>query len=512
MKKTFYIFSVAAALLAAGCNKSEQPAAAPSEPQVPAQETDIVLYAQDINAIDSPAMKTVTAEDENGKFTVNWIDGDQIAVYTLPSGTDPTALDLTSWQASQPVRFKTDKDMGDGVRVFILNEADSDAGKVTAFKERYAAGNLDWYAVYPGFMDAPSRAGQGMIAFGYEENGTPLAVQNRNNTMAHLARQDVLFGKAENTKEPTVNMEHLGTLMSFTVQNVTEEEFIVKSITIVAPQGENIAGQFRLHLSETPAFVGSDVRNPKNEYTLSVKDGEAIPAGGSAKFYQILAPFEIEAGESTTITVNTDKGDWSRTMTATAKQSFNAGEKNNANLNVDAVARTAVKEVTGVNLGIWNNPSAEFGPYLNLRTGGKYAKGNEESNYAGIDLVALYVNKADGGPKLAAPGDEWTFQYISGMEGIQSWPVRNKTLLKKTALTVDDYNAVQDASELKKAFDNVSGSGDTSLSALTNKNAENSIIAAKTSDGKYALIHYVKVNGWSNEANEYVTLNLKIEE
>ena len=79
MKNTLYIASAFAALLVSGCNKSEQPA---GTPETPAKESGIVLYAQDINAIGS---KTTTTE-ENGKFTVNWVNGDQLAVYTVPAG------------------------------------------------------------------------------------------------------------------------------------------------------------------------------------------------------------------------------------------------------------------------------------------------------------------------------------------------------------------------------------------------------------------------------------------
>ena len=154
MKNTFYIASAFAALLAIGCNKSEQPA---GTPETPAEESGIVLYAQDINAIGS---KTTTTE-ENGKFTVNWVNGDQLAVYTVPAGTDPTTMTLEEWQKSEPVRFKaTESAAQDGSMKFVLNETESEAGRLAAFKERYGAGNLDWYAVYPGIMETASVAGK----------------------------------------------------------------------------------------------------------------------------------------------------------------------------------------------------------------------------------------------------------------------------------------------------------------------------------------------------------------
>lgn len=244
MKNTFYIASAFAALLAIGCNKSEQPA---GTPETPAKESGIVLYAQDINAIGS---KTTTTET-NGTFTVNWVKGDQLAVYTVPAGTDPTTMTLAEWQASEPVRFKaTESAAEDGSMKFVLDETKPEGVKpeafksrLEAFKKRYVAGNLDWYAVYPGIMDAASHSGKGVVTFGVSNKS-----QSGNNNMDHLANQDVLFGKVLNTKEPVITMQHIGTLMEFAVTNASDTEFTVESISITAP--EVIVGEFRLNLTK----------------------------------------------------------------------------------------------------------------------------------------------------------------------------------------------------------------------------------------------------------------------
>ena len=295
MKNTFYIASAFAALLAIGCNKSEQPA---GTPETPAKESGIVLYAQDINAIGS---KTTTTE-ENGKFTVNWVNGDQLAVYTVPAGfiaapsNDSNAT--ADWQTNYPVCFTTNgSTAANGLRKFVLYEKDET--KLAKFNENYEAGNLDWYAIYPYTMGTPSHSGKGMVGFGYTENGNPIAVQNGNDNMEHLSKTDALFGKVTNTKTPEIQMTHIGTLMEFTVCNKTDKPFSVKSITIETPTGTVIAGQFRLHMTEEPFFVASDVRNPTNICALTISDGEPLAKDASAKFYQILAPFHIEADKNT---------------------------------------------------------------------------------------------------------------------------------------------------------------------------------------------------------------------
>lgn len=497
MKNTFYIASAFAALLAIGCNKSEQPA---GTPETPAKESGIVLYAQDINAIGS---KTTTTE-ENGKFTVNWANGDQLAVYTVPAGTDPTTMTLEEWQKSEPVRFKaTESAAQDGSMKFVLNETESEAGRLATFKERYGAGNLDWYAVYPGIMETASHSGKGMVTFGVSNKS-----QSGNNNMEHLAKQDVLFGKVLNTKEPVITMQHIGTLMEFTVTNATDEEFTVKSININTP--DIIVGEFRLNLTKDKQLDKTDGFSQSGTYTLTVNDAAPIGIEENAHFYQILTPFTVAVGQSVSITVNTDKGSWSKIMKAKDNAlTFEAGKKYNANLIVNA----SIKEVTGINLGIGNNAASKYGPYLSLRTGTVYTKDEGSNKCNDIDVAYIYVPKSDqatsNAPKIVAPGDEWTFNAI--LPDIKTWSARHKTLFKKTSLTVDDYKAAKDAFDLKKIFDEATGDGSTGLSGLTNHNAEGSIISAMTEDGHYALIHYVKVAGWSNEMNESVSLNIKME-
>lgn len=497
MKNTFYIASAFAALLAIGCNKSEQPA---GTPETPAKESGIVLYAQDINAIGS---KTTTTEN-SGTFTVNWANGDQLAVYTVPAGTDPTTMTLKEWQASEPVRFKaTESAAQDGSMKFVLNETESEAGRLAAFKERYGTGNLDWYAVYPGIMETASHSGKGMVTFEVSNKS-----QSGNNNMEHLAKQDVLFGKVLDTKEPVIKMQHIGTLMEFTVTNATDEEFTVKSININTP--DIIVGEFRLNLTKDKQLDKTDGFSQSGTYTLTVNDAAPIGIGENAHFYQILTPFTVAVGQSVSITVNTDKGSWSKIMKAKDNAlTFEAGKKYNANLIVNA----SIKEVTDINLGIGNNAASKYGPYLSLRTGTVYTKDEGSNNCDDIDVAYVYVPKSDqatsNAPKIVAPGDEWTFNAI--LPSIKTWSARHKTLFKKTDLTIDDYTAAKDAFDLKKIFDEATGDGSTGLSGLTNHNAEGSIISAMTEDGHYALIHYVKVAGWSNEMNESVSLNIKME-
>ncbi len=499
MKNTFYIASAFAALLAIGCNKSEQPAGAP---ETPAKESGIVLYAQDINAIGS---KTTTTE-ENGKFTVNWVNGDQLAVYTVPTGFTPAPsndFDATKeWQTNYPVCFTTDgSTAANGLRKFVLYEKDET--KLAKFNENYEAGNLDWYAIYPYTMGTPSHSGKGMVGFGYTENGNPIAVQNGNDNMEHLSKTDALFGKVTNTKTPEIKMTHIGTLMEFTVCNKTDKPFSVKSITIETPTGTVIAGQFRLHMTEEPFFVASDARNPTNICALTISDGEPLAKDASAKFYQILAPFHIEAGKDVTITVTTDKGFWSKTMTATGNGLvFAAGAKSSANLNVDALEmekdEIATKQVT---LGFCNNAGGNIDTPLLSITGCKtYTIAAGTENQSQIDIVAWHLSKIT----LGAP----SYQYMPYPD-VTRWAVRNKTLFKRANITQSDFEGFTKYSAIVEAYENATQGWDM----FEIKEGEENYVFVKTASEQYAVIRIDSLNnktlGVNKDKYESVTLTVK---
>lgn len=499
MKNTFYIASAFAALLVIGCNKSEQPA---GTPETPAKESGIVLYAQDINAIGS---KTTTTE-ENGKFTVNWVDWDQLAVYAVPTGFKAASSDdsnaTAEWQTNYPVCFTTNESTdANGLRKFVLDEKGET--KLAKFNENYAAGNLDWYAIYPYTMGTPSHSGKGMVGFGYTENGNPIAVQNGNDNMEHLSKTDALFGKVTNTKTPEIQMTHIGTLMEFEVFNKTDTPFSVKSITIETPTGTVIAGQFRLHMTEEPFFVASDVRNPTNICELTISNGDPLAKDASAKFYQILAPFHIEADKNVTITVTTDNGFWSKTMTATGNGlDFAAGAKSSATLNVDALEKEKVEIATKqVTLGFCNNVGGKIDtPLLSITGCETYtiAKGTE--NQSQIDIVAWHKSIIT----LGAPNYAW-MPYTD----VTKWTVRNGTLFKRANISNSDFEGFTKYLAIVNAYEKATDEYDM----FQIKEDEDNYVFVKTASEQYAVIRIDSLNnktlGDNKDKYESVTLTVK---
>ena len=475
MKKYIYIAMAAAAMF--GCSKNEVPSA---DKNGEANEVDrkYVIYAEDINT------KTVT----DNTFSVKWTDKDNLAVYTWPVGTALPA-NAAEWQAVNPVNFIASSG-GSSPRPFSLSGSD-DAnslaeaagikyeGRLDAFKKRYGEGNnsLQWGVIYPGKQSNPSWAGYGIIAFGDFE--VVHSTQKGNNNMAHLAYQDVLWGTATTTAEnpvPTIKMKHIGTMMEYTVVNETSFPITVKSIKITA-NGAKIGGQFRFHVFE--GIIDQQAFKEIHNCTLWVDNGEAIPANGSAKFYQVLAPFTLQPNYQITMTVETDKGTWTKTKTFNAETPFESGKRNPTTLKID-VDPTLQTNETGQ---VWFNPGETSSKYLNLMTAEKIDRADNFSRYSDVDAV-VFRNSAMTTFGIAAP-DHTYMEYLD--PSVFKWAAANKksTRFKKVASDFD-FDGTEKMSELKSAYEASEVGAEADRIDLT----VGDIVIAKTVEGNYALIKF----------------------
>lgn len=463
MKKIFYLSIFAAALV--GCNKNDLQMPQTNENEQ--NNADYVLYAEDVTS------KTVT----DASFNVNWTDGDNLAVYTWPVGSAlPT--DAAVWRSANPVNFVAENGSATP-RPFYLSPVDVDhtlgetpyADRLNAFKTRFGEGttNLNWGVIYPGKMANASRPGMGIVVFGDEQ--MVRSRQEGNDNMDHLAFQDVLWGKATGVK-PTLQMQHLGTMMVYTVSNATEAEFTVTSIKITV-NGANIGGQFRFNVFEG---TFDSCMSALHECTLWVNNASAIPAGGSAKFYQVLAPFSLNAGNKITMTVVTDKGTWSKEMTLPAATSFESGKKNTATLNVKFEEDVVLTQHNTDE--IWFASDSNSGGYFNLENGVRFTYG-QQFNQADMDMI---VFRGSGKTALTFCNfvDTAMQDYIDN--SVKTWTTKNATTFKKVSI---DFDSVTKLSELKAAYEAATGEDGRWVLAM------NESVIAKTVDGKYALIKVV---------------------
>ena len=504
MKKTLFYISIAFVVL--GCSKTESLI----EQNVP--RADIKIYARDLN---SHISKTVTDSDS---YQVEWADGDNVAVFTSVAGSLP--LDYSSWCVGNPVKFTTDSEEG-GNRVFLIDESLTDATKLTAFRSRYEDNAaLDWYVVYPGLMSTPSHPGKSVIFFG-KRSDLDMSQHGNDNT-GHLSRHDVLFGKALNTLEPVVTMQHIGALQQVTVTNNSADEITVKSIAMTTTSAK-LSGEFRLHLADETVFDPSDAMSSSNEYVLDVTDGTPIPSGASAKFYFVTAPFKVAAGEMVSFQISTDKGVCAKNMTASSEMSFLSGHRYNANISFK-LEEAKAKQVNDLVMNVYKMQLEGCNSGLDLTNGEVIDLYNiSAADQARVDVVTFQPSTI----VFAAPSNNDHFAWLQGaaFTAIPSWKTRNTTSFRKTWMGEAAFRAITKYSEIVDAYDKadaswtingVSGSeSQNKFMGLKGAQAGYLVIAAKTSDGRYALIYfktvgaYVEDPAWSNMT---ITIDVKIKD
>ena len=474
--KKYILFVVAAAAMVA-CNKSEVPSIDGGKNEA---DQKYVIYAEDVNT------RTVT----DASFTVTWTNNDNLAVYTWPVD-QALPEDAASWRAVNPVNFVASEGSA-SPKPFSLSEADDAnsqavtnkieyASRLSAFKARNnGTSNLQWGVIYPGRFSYGSTPGLGIVSFGNRPGVR--VTQDGNNNMSHLAVQDVLCGTATGAN-PTVEMHHLGTMMVYTVKNATSSEFIVKSIKISVPAA-SIGGDFRVDV-----FNGTiaSCMTALNECTLYVSNGAAIAAGSSANFYQVLAPFGLESGKQITMTVETDKGIWTKTTTLSAAISFESGKRNTATLNVDKLTGLCTHKIDEK----WF--ITPLGYYLDMVTGTSHDWTKDFKNSDTVNDIDLVVYRGGGEAKnklvIAAPADENVQNYVD--TDIKAWSTKNATTIKKIAV---DFDKVFEESELETAYNAANETEESGSLVL----AMNETAILKTVSGKFAL---VKVTGGTRYDN-----------
>ena len=199
----------------------------------------------------------------------------------------------------------------------------------------------DWYAMYPysSYVPGPANTGSGYMTIGCSASATQ--TQTGNNSMAHVAGTNYpLVGKAyavPANSSPALAMTHVASLLEFEVTNALEESITVSNIKFTAPNA--LVGTFYIDFTDIDNIEveSSGTSYTSKSATLIVKNGEAIEAGESAKFYLPVAPFTANANAKLSIEVNVTSGEkvgmLAKEITLTSETSFNAGKIKNVKVN-----------------------------------------------------------------------------------------------------------------------------------------------------------------------------------
>ena len=218
-----------------------------------------------------------------------------------------------------------------------------------------------WYALYP----YNSYNTNSVTKTAYDNVGYATTTQKGNNSLAHVAGDFApLYGiTTTEAGNSTVSftMHHLTSLVKFAVANKGTEAFTVKSINISNPQ-HDFVGTYHLNLTgEKVEYISSGAQYVSSAATLNVENGEAIAANGEAFFYLPIKPYTAAAGETITVTVTTDKGDYTKSLTLSNEVEFKAGSIKPLNINVPAfeVTNDITASIVFKNCGYANAASVD---------------------------------------------------------------------------------------------------------------------------------------------------------
>lgn len=315
MKRLSIFLAASMMMFAAGCQKGLDDDKVP----VVGDDASVEEKAEVSLVAHLPETKT-TLEDG---YKVVWNKSDQLAVFNAPTGTEDYSGNLHF--------MITDKDNGDfspldGVEVPFEDDV-----------------NYDWFVCSPfratgGKPELSSPKGQSS-----DDGYFPIGLQTQTgyNNSAHIGGIDIMVGKATDTRTPEVTLKHLAVLHKFTVTNNSNKPTTITKLTL-SSEGNKLFGTFWIDLtSDDPCIDPTKANATFDERSLTVNNGTELPAGESADFYMITAPFTLNAGENFKVTIETSTGKQVIEKNATADIEFKAGTYNTAsvsyNLHIEEV-------------------------------------------------------------------------------------------------------------------------------------------------------------------------------
>ena len=211
-----------------------------------------------------------TKTDNYGNATI-WTEGDALSVFHSASGASAPSF-WSSW--------------------FGFYSGNAFQGTV-----RKLSSTNDWYAVYPYREDNVSPAA---VSFTFPSRQTQVG----NSNMEHFAGESFpLFGKTANVpraNDLNISMGNLLVGVQFKIQNNTASPIVIQEVEFTAES--YITGGFTVDMTgDSPVLTHGSSASKK--VTLTVTDGEDIPAGQTALFNAAIAPYDVPAGGSFDIKV-----------------------------------------------------------------------------------------------------------------------------------------------------------------------------------------------------------------
>ena len=256
----------------------------------------------------------ISTKTINNGLATQWAEGDAINLFHAEAGkTD----------------YVSDNDFTlDATRVGVFK------GSLTGTLD--ASKSYDWYAFYPYSEYNKTPAGVSKDTFGYTHIGDKSQTQEGNNSKAHLCGTALpLYGVAKGVAsdvKPSVAMNNLASVVAVKVKNTTTEPLVVNSVSFTST--EDIVGTYYIDFTgENVVYKGSGKDYVSATASLTVNNGDAIPANSEATFYIPIKPHTVAAGKTLKISVN----GYEKPLTLPQDVTFTAGSIKTLAFNFDKV-------------------------------------------------------------------------------------------------------------------------------------------------------------------------------
>lgn len=229
----------------------------------------------------------ISTKTTNAGLATQWASGDAINLFHAEAGDAKYVSDG---------EFKLD-----ATRVGVF--------KGTLAKELEASTSYDWYAIYPynKNVTTPAARESGWLLLGQTASMSFSTTQTDNDSKAHLCGKALpLYGVAKGLAsdvKPKIAMKNLASVVAVKVKNTTTEPLVVKSVSFTSI--EDIVGTYYIDFTgENVVYTGSGDEYVSATASLTVNNGDAIPANAEAIFYIPIKPHTVAKDATLKISVN----------------------------------------------------------------------------------------------------------------------------------------------------------------------------------------------------------------
>jgi len=321
MKRGLIIIFAGAALMAASCTEKQ-------DNVIPTPGKDVSFSAN----LEGNKTRTVYGAPNGDALIVNWVEGDKIKVYgtTCSQGRQLAEYSVnTAGETKQNYATSLDKTGDAGVQ--WGNEATS-----------------DFYAVYPSsnngkdFTIASNTDGSVTISasirrdqkniFSFEETNnkwisSPYGMDDDVLSMPDNIMYAVTKG-VQNGEKVDLNFKPFSTVLKFNIggysTNLTDPTLHISEVTITAPEGVMISGDFNITIGNDGTTTVVPTSNASNQINLyPTKKGGAyapVKAGQAMEFSVFVIPQDgMSIDENWTLKIYTDGGNFVKKLKPTAE-------------------------------------------------------------------------------------------------------------------------------------------------------------------------------------------------